>query len=114
MGQDGYRGPLSTTQCGLRGQGGYLTISLSDLRGKALTTVRAGLALIIISSPVAGLRPMRGGEALRITFLILSAMPGTVTMPVPFLPNSRLTSEPSASKTSLTCFLDKVVSVASS
>src|SRR5438477_11612625 len=35
----------------------YLTISFRLLSGWARTTVRAGFALIIIGSPVAGLRP---------------------------------------------------------
>src|SRR5262249_6941286 len=41
----------------------YLTNSLRSFRGCDFTTVRAGLALIIIGSPVAGLRPMRSGVA---------------------------------------------------
>jgi hypothetical protein len=62
--------------------GCYLTISLSALSGSARTTVRFGLALIVIGSPVSGLRPCRALVGAFSTRLILSK-PGTLKMPGP-------------------------------
>lgn len=39
---------------------GYLTMSFRDFSGRIRTTLRAGLALNIISWPVNGLMPLRG------------------------------------------------------
>lgn len=60
----------------------YLTISLSALSGSTLTTLRAGLALNTVGSPVKGLMPLRARVAgLRTTLSFI--MPGTVNTPMP-------------------------------
>jgi hypothetical protein len=77
-----------------------------------LTTVRAGLAAICISSPVFGLRPMRaacGGFLWRLTF----NRPGRTKRPGPFLPIWALMKSDSASITWPICFLVRPVVPAS-
>src|SRR5262245_13221092 len=78
------------------------TTSLRFLRAYALTTVRFGLALMMIGCPVAGLRPSRSLVAGFSTFLIFSR-PGKVTMPGPFLPSWSWMYLPNSSKTADTC-----------
>src|SRR5207247_4314104 len=87
---------------------GYLTISLSALRHSDFTTVRFGLAAIMIISPVAGLRPGRAFVAGFSTRLILSK-PGKVTTPGPFLPTCSWMKPVRASKTPPICFFVKPV-----
>src|SRR5262249_19768563 len=79
----------------------------------ARTTVRLGLALIIMGSPVCGLRPWRALVASFSTRLILSR-PGTVKTPGPFLPISLWMSVTSSSKTVAICLRLCDVLVASS
>src|SRR5262245_2377578 len=56
------------------------TLSFRAFSGEAFTTLRAGLALIMIVSPVAGLRPSRAGVAGRSTVRSLTS-PGMVNTP---------------------------------
>ena len=66
-----------------------------------LTTLRAGLALNIISSPVNGLMPLRAFRAgLRTTRIFIS--PGTVNVPGPRRPRSFLIRLAMTSNTSAT------------
>src|SRR5207244_2124742 len=100
------RGPLVVTVwsgCGPAGTGpgrtgtgwdgigpsdrGRHTSSLRAFRGMALTTLRAGFALIVIGSLVNGLIPCLALVAGRRTTLSLSR-PGTVNRPGPFLLSS--------------------------
>ena len=60
----------------------YCTISFSPFRGETFTTVRAGLAAIMISSPVKGLRPLRALAAGLRTVRIFTR-PGSVKVPAP-------------------------------
>src|SRR5262249_8392123 len=78
-----------------------------------LTTLRAGLALIMIGSFVPGLVPWRAGVAGLKTLLIFKS-PGRADTPGPFLLTSRLMILVSASKKAPTCFLDNSVSFDSS
>jgi len=72
-----------------------------------LTTRRAGLALIMISSPVKGLMPLRALVAGFFTTLIFMR-PGTVNTPGPRL-SSRLIIADRASNTAPTSFLVRPV-----
>src|ERR1700722_2158899 len=90
----------------------YFTMSLSDLRGRTFTTLRAGFALNIVSWPVNGLIPLRGLVAgLWITVIFIR--PGTANTPGPFLPTLRPINPESASSTAATFFRDSSVSWAS-
>lgn len=57
--------------------------SLSAFKAVALTDLRAGLAAILISSPVNGLRPIRALVAFLTTRRILMPNSGMVTSPEP-------------------------------
>src|SRR4051812_49991881 len=63
----------------------YLAKSFRPLRGRTLTTRRAGLALNTCSSLVNGLMPLRALVAGLLTTTIFIS-PGTVNVPGPFLP----------------------------
>src|SRR5687768_11622212 len=70
----------------------------------ALTTLRAGLALIVIASLVNGLMPGRALVAgLRMTLSL--TRPGMLKTPRPFLPRSFLIMSPRTSITEEICFL---------
>ena len=58
-----------------------IAMSFSFFNGVTRTLIEAGFAEIVISSPVAGLRPLRFFVAGRFTLLILSK-PGRVTSPI--------------------------------
>src|SRR5262249_22221248 len=75
-------------------------------------TVRAGLALINMGSPVAGLRPIRSFVAGLLTRLIFKR-PGKAKTPGPFFPTLCLMSFSSSSNTVATCFRDRFVASAS-
>ncbi len=80
------------------------TRSLSAFRGIALTTLRAGLALIVIGSPVNGLVPFFSLVAGLCTTLSFRR-PGMINRPGPFLPSSLPINSPSEAKTTAICFL---------
>src|SRR3984957_7048957 len=75
----------------------FSTASLNAFAARKRTTV---LALILIASPVAGLRPMR---ALRCAFTE-RPRPGITNLPAPFV--SFTASLKNSSKNDATCFLD--------
>src|SRR5271154_2735808 len=75
----------------------FSTASLNAFAARKRTTV---LALILIASPVAGLRPMR---ALRCAFTE-RPRPGITNLPAPFV--SFTASLKNSSKKDATCFLD--------
>src|SRR3984885_7183261 len=75
----------------------FSTASLNAFAARKRTTV---LALILIASPVAGLRPMR---ALRCAFTE-RPRPGITNFPAPFV--SFMASLKNSSKKDATCFLD--------
>src|SRR5262249_57232988 len=89
----------------------YWTMSLRLLSGCALTTLRAGLALIMVGSLVNGLMPGRALVAGLWTRLSFNR-PGTLNVPGPFLPSCALMRSISASKTSPTCLRVRLVLVA--
>src|SRR5690606_10684161 len=71
----------------------------------ARTVVRAGLAAIFISSPVAGLRPSRALRAGFLTRRILTPVSGIWNSPEPRLRMCPMTRSPSAPRTAETSFL---------
>ena len=87
------------------------TMSFSAFSAVTLTTLRAGLALNIISSPVKGLTPLRALVAgLRFTRIFMR--PGTVNWPGPRRPMSFLMIPARASNTVATSFFVRPVSSA--
>ena len=88
------------------------TISLRAFSGSARTTLRAGLAGIVIGAPVKGFVLDRAVVAgLRTTLSFRS--PGRTNWPGPFLPSSWAMSAPRAAKTAATCFVPSPVVSAS-
>jgi hypothetical protein len=85
-----------------------LTIRGFELTGTTRTTFLAGLALIVIGSPVNGFLP---GFALVAGFrtTLSFSRPGMTNWPGPFLPSSLPISSPSAAKTPAICFLPRPV-----
>ena len=88
-------------------------MSLSFLRAVTLTLVDAGLAGIIISSPVAGFLPIRFLVAGRLAAFILSR-PGNVNSPAARLRMCRSITDSSSSITELTWTLVRLVDSATS
>ena len=81
----------------------YSTICFSAFRGTAFTTVRAGLAAIMISSPVKGFRPLRAFVAgLRDVRIFIR--PGSVNCPAARFLTWRSIMEFSSSTTATTSF----------
>src|SRR3954471_14890644 len=83
-------------------------MSFSAFSGRTLMTLRAGLALNIVSSLVKGLIPLRALVAGLWTTLIFTR-PGTANTPGPFLPTAFPIWVARASNTADTCLRDSAV-----